>query len=763
MGIHFLMLALVFTGSSRVFAQRSHCISGVVNSGKDHQAIPFVAIQVKGTHQTTQTDSLGRFKICFDKPGQYVLLIKNLGYDSLVVRAETGKRKWNLHLKEKEQWLDAIDVVGEHLHFESEVVEYHSVQKLEMERSRGTALGELIRKIPGVSAIQSGPTLVKPMIQGFTGQRVAILNNGVKLEGQSWGFDHAPEVDPSMAREVVVVKGAQAVRYGMEAIGGVILLEPGPISEKKMAIKLQSAYFSNGSGVFQNISAEGQCFKGIQGQYRFQFSGKKVGDVSTPRYVLGNTAMEEFGGSGLFKFKLNHFKSEVYASWVGSSFGIFKGSHISSPEGIRQALLRPDSTYRYTFSYQIGRPSQGVDHLTTKWKSTYQWSEKTSTQLVFTHQSDTREEFDLLRLSGNQCQSCPQLRFWLFTNQLELAQQYQSGNYEGRVGVVGMWQGNTTEKNIFIPNFWINQVGFYNLHSWTWEPWMLEVGFRGEYRNQQIFRYIGQMFESPEKTFWNGMGNVGLRYQLNSHLHFKINGQVTQRAPNLNEQFANGVHHGTASYERGNDQLKPEQIWNANYSIHYKSAIGQVLVNFFNTYSRNFIYLNPVADSVVSTVRGPFPFFEFKSAEVNLNGVDFQADVNFVKPFLLYLKGAIIRSWNYSLKDYLIFQPADRYESGLICKHETKGKWQFESRLGPTWVRTQTRAPANQDLAPPPSGYWLWNGRLATRYQAKNLIWDFSLECQNIQNRAYRDYLNRFRYFAFEPARNLIFRVNIEF
>jgi iron complex outermembrane receptor protein len=44
--------------------------------------------------------------------------------------------------------------------------------------------------------------------------RVLILNNGIRQEGQQWGSEHAPEIDPFMAQKLTVIKGAAGVRYG---------------------------------------------------------------------------------------------------------------------------------------------------------------------------------------------------------------------------------------------------------------------------------------------------------------------------------------------------------------------------------------------------------------------------------------------------------------------------------------------------------------------------------------------------------------------
>lgn len=690
--------------------------------------------------------------------------MKPLGYDSLIVQSETGRRKVLLHLKEGQQWLDAIDVVGQHRHFGPDVVEAQSLTAIEKAQSGGKSLGEMIRQMSGVSVLQTGPTLYKPMIQGFTGNRIAIIQNGTKVEGQSWGFDHAPEVDPSQAEELVVVKGAQAIRYGMEALGGVILLEPGFISEKLVRLKSQSAYFQNGKGMYQHLALEGNLPTQLPLAYRLQVAFKNQGDISTPKYVLGNTAMEEESGSFLLRTHWKSIRSELFANFLNSRFGIFSGSHISSPEGIRQAISRPDSTYRYSFSRAIARPSQHVKHLSARWKNEWIWSENHETQLVYSHQDDLREEFDLIRISATGCQNCPQLRFRLISDQLDLIHHVSIKKADIKLGISGLTQGNITEKNIFIPNFRINQVGVFGILTQTWDRWIWEAGARIDFRHQQIFRYQNDVFEKPTRAFWNAMGSLGFRYQLHDHWHLKGQIQLAERSPSLNEQFANGVHHGTASYEKGNPDLKPEKVLNSSFAIHHQSSFGSLLIQAFETFGKDFIYIKPLKDSIISTIRGPFPFYAYEAAEVSIRGMDFRLDVHAKSWLDAYVQGAIIRSWNFSAKDYLIFQPADRYECGLKGNHflaDIQGKifWQ----VGPTWVRKQTRVPEDQDFAPPPEAYWLWNSCITFQKDGAKMQWLFSVEGQNMTDEAYRDYLNRFRYFALDPGRSFNCRLSIIF
>jgi iron complex outermembrane receptor protein len=741
-----------------------NAIRGTVFSASVHTPLPFVAIRLPQIQQQIFTNERGWFEICDLKPGKYQLVLRQIGFDSLILSAETGGKKLILHLEERDRWLNAVDVKGKHRHFESEVVENSALHGPELEQNRGVSLGELLRKIPGVSAIQTGPGIFKPIIQGMTGQRIAVIQNGVKLEGQQWGFEHAPETDPGMADEIVVVRGAQSVRYGSEAMGGLILLEPGEIkTQGRPEIRLNSGYFSNGRGFSQGLRLQQSHEKGHHRfDWRVSANGRKSGSFHSARYVLGNTALEEYSSSVLFRHQAGKkWKNEVSASYVANRPGIFSGAHISSQDGIRQAINRPDSTYRYDFSYAIQRPKQELAHLLLKTRSRYRWTEQQETSLNISYQRDIREEFDIIRRSAA-CQTCPQLYFELQNRQAELVHQVKREGEELSFGVTGQYQSNVVQRSILVPNFRLWQGAVFGSAAIYRGDFAWEAGIRAEFRHQQIFRYEGDFLNQPVRQFFYGMASAGGRWEISHHWHARLNLQLSQRPPSVSELYSRGVHHGSASYEMGAENMKPESALGMNGSVHHESEHLDVLVNFFTTYSSNYIYLSPVKDSIWLTIRGPFPFFQYRQTDVRMLGGDVQAVWKVSSSWQLLTQGSLIRSQDLDANQPLIFQPADRCSFNLrwISPVRGDGGWQLQAEAGPELVARQNRAP-DTDFAPPPSGYQLWNGRISLRKTTGKCPFEASLEGRNLSNAAYRDYLNRFRYFALDTGRNLLFRISL--
>src|SRR5690606_36446266 len=106
---------------------------------------------------------------------------------------------------------------------------------------------DIFSTLPGVSMLQTGTMIVKPVINGLHSNRILVLNNGIRQEGQQWGSEHAPEIDPFVAKDFRLIKGAEGVRYGPDAIGGVIITSPSPLPvDPHLSGELNAVYQTNG-------------------------------------------------------------------------------------------------------------------------------------------------------------------------------------------------------------------------------------------------------------------------------------------------------------------------------------------------------------------------------------------------------------------------------------------------------------------------------------------------------------------------------------
>ncbi len=208
-----------------------------------------------------------------------------------------------------------------------------------LEQAKGLSISEALAKINGVTLLQTGSTIAKPIVHGLHGNRLLTINNGVRQEGQQWGNEHAPEIDAFIADKLTIIKGVDDLRYGSDAIGGVILVQPRPLQYKPgYAAELNAGYFTNNrqyvaSGVWEQQFQQLPAFA-----YRIQGTFKKGANATTPHYRLNNTGSEEYNFSATAGWRQQHFNTELFYSQFNTKVGIFQGSHIGNLSDLQQAI-----------------------------------------------------------------------------------------------------------------------------------------------------------------------------------------------------------------------------------------------------------------------------------------------------------------------------------------------------------------------------------------------------------------------------------------
>jgi iron complex outermembrane receptor protein len=160
-------------------------------------------------------------------------------------------------------------------------------------------------------------------------------------------------------------------------------------------------------------------------------------------------------------------------------------------------------------------------------------------------------------------------------------------------------------------------------------PWEFEVGARYDYRwNHITTEGNGNANLDQRLSFGNVSGTMGAIYHITKALTAKLNTGYAWRPPHVNELFARGVHHGAGTYEQGNPNLGAEKAWNTNVSMHWESSLAHAVVTLYHNRVEDFIYLNQPRDSIVITIRGPFPAYFYQQDNAVLQGLDASFSVN---------------------------------------------------------------------------------------------------------------------------------------
>ena len=742
-------------------------LSGYVLDAHNSEALGNSKVHIRELDITVSADEKGFYSIGNICSGTYVLFCKHIGCDAIIDTVSiTGNTEHNFYPEH-------------HIEFQAIQVEANKEENLtqkpehlsqrELDESRGLTLGEGLAKMNGVGQLKTGNNISKPIIHGMHSNRILILNNGIRQEGQQWGNEHAPEIDPFIAGDLAVVKGASSVRYGSDAIAGVVLVNPRELkSTPGISGELNLVGFSNGRQGNASATLDGNFEKLPALRWRAQGTLKRGGNVHAPDYILKNTGIFEYNFSGAVGYIKPNYGINIFYSQFNTQIALFSASHFGNLTDLQQAFEAERPLETADFTYEIARPRQEIEHELFKAEGYWRTGEKGKLTVTYARQFNRRKEFDKhLPLNDSLAGlNLPALSFNLTTHTGEINWSHlRSHNFKGNLGVSGIYQGNTYSGRFFIPNFRKTGGGVYWIEQWKPKDskLALEAGARFDYIYQRIYMWVDDEIYSPENHFINGSGSLGASYKFNKKFIARANAGTAWRPPNVAELYSNGLHHGASGIEIGDSTLGPERALNFTLTLEYKSEKLKVLVDGYYNIINDFIFLKPTQELIL-TIKGAYPGFRYAQANVHLRGTDITVGYNFSDHWAVSSKASLLRAWNFSQNDYLIWMPADRFENSLEYqfKDTPKLKNAFVN-VSVVSVLKQKRVPENSDFAPPPHGYTILNASIGMDIPFRDDSITLGLSANNILNTSYRDYLNRFRYFTDEMGTNISLRVKVPF
>ncbi len=781
--IGFLLLSGFLT------AQEQPCrftLSGVVKDS-DGNTLPGASVFI--SEKSAATTVNGEFSFNGLCAGDVNVTVRYIGYADWINRIILVENKRiTIVLKPSETALESVEVIENRNGQSGLTNTSYSLSGEELEHFSGKSLGEALKRVPGTSALQTGPAIFKPVIDGLHSQRILILNNGIRQEGQQWGVEHAPEIDPFIASEIKVVKGSEAVRYGSDAIGGVVIIDTPPMHQaQKFGGELNAGFFSNNRmGVFSGL-LEGGFKKFEHISWRVQSSVKKGGDYATPDYVLSNTGVQELNFSGALGLVKDNGGIELYVSSFNTEIGILRAAHTGSLEDLDNSIRNKKPWYIEDFSYSINAPRQQINHQLLKVSAFKKISGIGMLNILYGAQYNQRKEFDIRR--GGRSDK-PALSLDLFSNVLDVFLQHKIGSLEGSIGINGTFKNNHnvpgTGIRPLIPNYQQANAGLFIHEKYRTKNWLLETGARFDHQYLKVITYINnQDLVKPDFNFSYVSGSIGASYYINQFARVTSHLGVSMRPPHVSELYSEGLHHGTASIEKGlmnRDGFKTDQsLIHKEVSTKFTEGFQLIRKKFSVELSAhinhisNYVYLRPSGTAL--TIRGYFPVFEYHQTNAVLTGFDGLVHADLSKHFEYTATFAYLYAKDITHNDVLIFIPPAQMEHAITYRTSNAREQNFFFTLSVPVGFKQNRSPVTVypndvagyegnrvfDFAPAPDAYVLLNTSMGVKLPLKKRELSISLEGQNLLNTSYRVYMNRLRYFADETGRNIMLRLKYNF
>jgi iron complex outermembrane receptor protein len=770
---------------------QDHCtlkLSGMVRDSEG-QAMLGATVMLNG--DGTVTDAQGFFVFKNLCPNTYNLAVKFVGFLSYESRVElTKNQQVSITLREEVTELSSIEVVGQQT---SSAISNTSVSLTEhdLDHQHGKSLGESLKTVAGVNALQVGPAIFKPIIHGLHSQRILILNNGIRQEGQQWGIEHAPEIDPFIASEITVVKGAEAVRYGADAIGGAIIINPPSLHNKAHAFggEINTGFMSNSRMIFLSGMVEGELNKSNPWNWRLQGTAKRGGDFIARDYVLSNTGVRELDFSGSLGYRGDARSLEIYMSSFNSTIGILRAAHTGNLNDLQSSIENGEPWYVAPFSYDITNPKQKINHQLLKIQASQKIKGVGELKVLYGGQYNQRREFDIRR--GGRSEK-PAIFMKLFSNVLDVSLDHDHPRHSGSVGLNATYKQNINETGVtgirsMIPDYRLFSSGLFLIEKVRKRDWLFEAGARYDYQRLNILAFTtANDLVKPTFNFHYLSGSFGTTYYISPQARLNTHLSISSRPPHVSELYSEGLHHGTGAIEEGlmrpnGELLTDQKLIKKEMSTKWITSLqlgGERLSADFSVYVNsidNYVFLRPVGSRL--TGRGYFGVWQYEQTDATLKGIDISLNWHFVQKIKYTGKFSYVRGEDVTRNDVLIFIPPIAIANALTYTTDVgKLKDLFVQASIPV-VLKQNRAPITvypkdipfytgervYDIAPAPAGYTLVNVEMGLKLPIKENTLSISMAGENLGNVSYRNYMNRLRYFADDVGRTFIIRLNYNF
>lgn len=712
-------------------------IFGTILDAETLEPLAGVNIYLPALRRGTTTDLHGRYELNDLHEGNYTLRFSFVGYATATHTVTLIDRdvEVNMILRESILQLPSITVTGKPQATDilstlqsTDVLEEHELATL-----RGQTIGSTLEGLPGISILTTGSGIAKPVIRGLSSQRVVTISDGVRQEGQQWADEHGPEIDVFDAEKIEVVRGPGSLLYGSDALGGVVnIIHPDLPHTSPGNSFLHSTL---GVNAFSNNAHWGGMLglKGAAGWwgYRASVSSRGGGDVQTPSGELKNSAASELNGSGTVGFS----QPWGFLSTTASRFSTRLEIHEDPQEDPGATPFQKVQHDKLAFHSNVAL--EGV-----RLEGTGGW------------QRNTRREFE------EETAQEPELELVTTTSSFDLKGHHRPlGPLFGTIGASILRQAVESRKvEKLVPDSRTTDVAGFIYEEVVLGPTSFSGGLRFDHRSMAIHESSELGIPDQNRSYEAISASFGVAIRLEEDFALVGNIATGWRTPTAFELFADGIHEGTASYERGDGALVPERSRSLDVGFRFVSPGLVALVTLYTNSIANFIHSAPTGliDSAST-----FPVFQFSQADTRFQGMEAFVNLQVTPSWQVRISGDVVIAKNLSTGEYLPLIPAHKFN--LQSQVETE-RWGPLEHLHAN-AKIRLVAPQNS-IAPMESrtpGYALLDCSVGFEAPLGENRLMIHIGIENILNKAYADHLNRFKAFALNPGRNITGRLSLPF
>jgi iron complex outermembrane receptor protein len=597
-----------------------------------------------------------------------------------------------------------------------------SLTSVQLTEKNPQSLGEALDHELGVAKRSFGPGTSRPVVRGFDGDRVVVLQDGNQIG--SLGFqsgDHGEPIDVLSLDKLEVVKGPATLLYGSSAIGGVV----NAITGHESAHKGARGYITTigGTNNWQGGGSAGLEYGTDKWLFWANGGGQRAGDYDTPIGRITNSYTRGGNGSGGF----GYFQGKGFFTLDYTFDKIVYGVPLNPAEEDPEIVKL--------------NPRRHSIHFNGGFKDLDSFIE--TAQLSLQYNDYKHGELNALTDEINT----------LFKNKTfsyrATFDEKKKGRWSGTFGSSGLYRDyDSIGEEALAPPTKQNNIALFGLEKLDFEHIGFQFGGRFEHND-----YNPAFLEdrpARDRSFNGFSGAIGLRIPTWRGGAFVANYSHSYRAPALEELYNKGPHRGNATFEIGNPGLKRERGDGIELSVRHSNNRVRAEFNLFYYSFRDFIFLAPTGE-----VEEGLVVANYAQGKTRYTGAEGRFDVALHPSF-----------WLVSEVDYVNAKLTDT-DTPLPRIPPLRGRIGFEAtykglRFAPEAVMskdqdklfpTETRTP----------GYTIFNATASYTIARQHLAHIISLNGFNLGDRLYRNHLSFIKEFAPEIGRGVRLTYSLRF
>jgi iron complex outermembrane receptor protein len=782
-------------------------LSGKITDDKSNAALNGASIYIPDIKTGTLSKSDGSYEIKNIPNGTYLVEVSFVGFASITKEVTiNGKSVMDFTLNRSTIESPGVVITGVVAATEQQTnpAPVSIVNQKTLQQTTSDNIIDALRNAPGVSQIKDGPAISKPVIRGLGYNRVVVINDGIRQEGQQFGDEFGIEVDPYTVDKVEILRGPASLSYGSDAMAGVINFISAPtLPEGQVKGNIQGIYQTN-NGLYGGSANIAGNSNGVTYDARYTLTDAHAYKNKYDGYVFNSGY-----GESNFKGSIGINRHWGYSRMILSSFdlktGIVEGGrdgvtgqftkHVMASGGSDSTeIVSPDELKSYSHDLII---HQHIRHYKAVWDNSFAiGSGRLGVRLGF--QGNLRQEANDATL-GNV------YNIYYFLNTFNYDVHYtfaEKKHFEFSVGANGMQQSSKNKGLLFlVPAYNLFDVGVFAVAKKTFNNFSITGGLRFDNRTlhgddlwldssglvvpsntaNSVHR-----FTAYKSDFSGISGSIGDTYNFTKTFYGKINISRAFRAPNIAESGSNGIHDGTPFYEIGDPTLKPETSLQIDATLGINTKDISAELTLFDNNINNYIFPVKLAsvlggDSIRTDVMAATngPTFKYISGNVVLTGGELTLNIHpQTVPWLhfnntLSILSAIQKNQMDSTK-YLPYTPPNKFYSGVEFVAKKLG-----NTLANSYIRIDVENYFKQnkiyykfgDETVTP-GYTLLNAGIGTDISSKgHTLFSVAVYANNLADVTYQSNMSRLKYGdlnavtgrngVYEMGRNFVFKINV--